>query len=274
MQEREANAKESTAYAAARLARTLRTYVELERAFGADVCPRRRPTSREAKAEALARLQAELLANGGCRRCLLHQGRRHIVFGEGNPDAELMFVGEAPGQDEDIQGRPFVGRAGQLLTRIIEAMGFKREDVYIGNIIKCRPPNNRTPTLEEIASCGPYILKQIAIIKPKIVVALGAVAARALLNTDHSVTNLRGIFLDFEGGKLLATYHPAYLLRNPAAKREVWEDMKKVRDALLKDDLPRAFSGRTGGAGQVKKETVRPARQLSVFPTESAPQEQ
>lgn len=170
---------------------------------------------------------------GDCTRCKLHaQGRSQIVFGVGNPNADLMFVGEAPGADEDAQGVPFVGRAGQLLTKIIEAMGLTRDDVYIANIIKCRPPGNRNPEPDEIAECEPFLLRQIASIQPKVIVALGTFAAQALLKTDLPISRLRGTFHDYHGARLLPTFHPAYLLRSPDKKRDVWDDMKKVRAVL------------------------------------------
>ena len=175
---------------------------------------------------------------GDCTRCVLHTlGRKQVVFGVGSPDAALMFVGEAPGADEDIQGEPFVGRAGQLLTKIIEAIGLSRSDVYIANVIKCRPPGNRNPEPAEIATCQPFLFRQIDIIKPKIVVALGTFAAHALLNTDAPISRLRGRVHDFRGGsKLIPTFHPAFLLRSPDRKRDVWEDMKKVRALLAEPD--------------------------------------
>jgi len=170
---------------------------------------------------------------GDCTRCKLHaQGRKQIVFGVGNPNADLMFVGEAPGADEDIQGIPFVGRAGQLLTKIIEAIELKREDVYIANVIKCRPPGNRNPEQDEVETCEPFLFRQIDIIKPKVIVALGTFAARALLRTLDPISRLRGRVFDYRGAKLIPTFHPAYLLRNPASKREVWEDMKLVKKLL------------------------------------------
>jgi uracil-DNA glycosylase family 4 len=174
---------------------------------------------------------------GDCTRCKLHGlGRRQIVFGVGNPDADLMFVGEAPGQDEDIQGFPFVGRAGQLLTKIIEAIDLKREDVYIANVLKCRPPNNRNPEPDEVVSCQPFLRRQIEAVNPKVIVALGSFAARTLLQTEEAISRLRGRVYQHGGAKLVATYHPAYLLRSPDKKRETWEDMKKVRD-LLKGNI-------------------------------------
>jgi uracil-DNA glycosylase len=164
----------------------------------------------------------------GCTRCKLHRRRTNIVFGVGNPHADLVFVGEGPGHDEDVQGIPFVGRAGQLLTQMINAMGLSREDVYIANVVKCRPPENRTPEKDEIATCLPFLLRQLTSINPKVIVCLGSVAAQALLNTNKSISHFRGQWLDFRGAHLMATYHPAYLLRNPHAKPEVWADLKKV----------------------------------------------
>jgi DNA polymerase len=170
---------------------------------------------------------------GACERCKLFTlGRKQIVFGTGNPNAELMFVGEAPGADEDDQGVPFIGRAGQLLTKIIESIGLSRDDVYIANVIKCRPPGNRNPEPDEIAECEPFLLRQIHSVRPKVIVALGTFAAHALLRTDAPISRLRGTFHDYQGAKLLPTFHPAYLLRSPERKRDVWEDMKKVRAAL------------------------------------------
>jgi len=157
------------------------------------------------------------------------------VFGVGNPDADLMFVGEAPGADEDVQGIPFVGRAGQLLTKIIEAIGLTRDDVYIANIIKCRPPQNRNPEPDEVATCEPFLFRQVDIIKPKIIVALGKYAAQTLLRTETPISRLRGRQFDYRGAKLIPTFHPAYLLRNPSSKREVWEDMKLVKKLLTQN---------------------------------------
>jgi DNA polymerase len=182
------------------------------------------------QAEALAAVRADI---GDCTRCKLHTlGRRQIVFGVGNPNADLMFVGEAPGGDEDIQGIPFVGRAGQLLTKIIEAIDLKRDDVYIANVIKCRPPQNRNPEQDEVETCEPFLFRQIDIIKPKVIVALGTFAARALLRTLDPISRLRGRVYEYRGAKLIPTFHPAYLLRNPSSKRDVWEDMKVVRGLL------------------------------------------
>ena len=180
--------------------------------------------------DALAEVRADI---GDCTRCKLHTlGRSQIVFGVGNPQADLMFVGEAPGADEDIQGVPFVGRAGQLLTKIIEAIGLKREDVYIANVIKCRPPQNRNPEPDEVEKCEPFLFRQIDVIKPKVIVALGKFGAQTLLRTLDPISRLRGRVFEYRGAKLIPTFHPAYLLRNPSSKREVWEDMKLVRKLL------------------------------------------
>ena len=187
--------------------------------------------SAKSSAEALLAIKSDI--GPDCSRCKLHAlGRRQVVFGVGNPDAELMFVGEAPGADEDIQGVPFVGRAGQLLTKIIEAIGLQREDVYIANVIKCRPPQNRNPEQDEVDTCEPFLFQQIDVIKPTVIVALGTFAARALLRTLDPISRLRGRVFGYRGAKLIPTFHPAYLLRNPSSKREVWEDMKLVRSLL------------------------------------------
>jgi uracil-DNA glycosylase family 4 len=168
-----------------------------------------------------------------CTRCkLCTLGRSQVVFGVGNPRARLMFVGEAPGEDEDKKGEPFVGRAGQLLTKIIEAIGMTRDQVYIANVIKCRPPGNRNPEPDEVAACEPFLFRQIDAIQPKVIVPLGKFAAQCLLKTMDPITRLRGRQFDYRGAVLIPTFHPAYLLRNPSAKREVWEDMKKVRAIL------------------------------------------
>jgi DNA polymerase len=170
---------------------------------------------------------------GDCTRCVLHkQGRKQIVFGVGNPEADLMFIGEAPGADEDEQGEPFVGRAGQLLNNMITAMGIKREDVYIANIIKCRPPGNRTPERDECETCSPFLFRQIEIVKPKIIVALGAIAAKTLLGVNDAMMNLRGRIYDYRNTKLAVTYHPAYLLRDPRQKKETWKDLQMVMKYL------------------------------------------
>jgi len=170
---------------------------------------------------------------GDCTRCRLHkQGRKQIVFGFGNPNAELMFIGEAPGADEDEQGEPFVGRAGQLLNNMIKAMGLAREDVYIANIIKCRPPGNRTPERDECETCSPFLMQQIKVISPKAIVALGAVAAKTLLAVNAPMLELRGHWYDFRGTKLAVTYHPAFLLRDPRQKKETWKDLQMVMKEL------------------------------------------
>ncbi|MGB7219633.1 MAG: uracil-DNA glycosylase [Vicinamibacterales bacterium] len=199
---------------------------------------RRRSDEGEAPAPGVARSPVEGLAAvraeiGDCTRCKLHGlGRTQIVFGVGSPTAELMFVGEAPGHDEDVQGIPFIGRAGQLLTKIIEAIGLKRDDVYIANVIKCRPPENRNPEPDEIETCEPFLFQQIDIIKPKVIVALGKFGAQTLLKTLEPISKLRGRVFEYRGSKLVPTFHPAYLLRNPSSKREVWEDMKLVKRLL------------------------------------------
>jgi uracil-DNA glycosylase family 4 len=179
--------------------------------------------------DSLPKIQTDL---GDCTRCKLHKGRNKIVFGDGNPKAELVFVGEGPGADEDAQGLPFVGRAGKLLTQMIEAMGLQRKDVYICNVVKCRPPENRAPEKDEVGTCSPFLLRQIDAIAPKVIVCLGSVAVQTLLETNRGISQFRGQWLEFRGRKLLATYHPAYLLRNPSAKGEVWKDLQKVMSAL------------------------------------------
>jgi DNA polymerase len=183
--------------------------------------------------ESLEGIRADL---GDCTRCKLHAaGRRHIVFGVGNPHAELMFIGEAPGADEDAQGIPFVGRAGQLLTRIIESIKLTRDQVYIANIIKCRPPGNRNPEPDEVATCEPFLARQIESIRPKVIVALGALAAHSLLGIQTPISHLRGRIYTYGTARVVPTFHPAFLLRSPDRKRDVWEDMKKVRAMLAGD---------------------------------------
>jgi DNA polymerase len=169
---------------------------------------------------------------GDCTRCKLHRGRNKLVFGDGNPNAQLVFVGEGPGRDEDAQGLPFVGRAGKLLNQMIEAMGLQRTDVYICNVVKCRPPDNRAPEKDEVEICSPFLLRQLDAIAPKVIVCLGSVAAQTLLETNRGISHFRGQWLEFRGRKLMATYHPAYLLRNPSAKGEVWKDLQKVMAVL------------------------------------------
>jgi uracil-DNA glycosylase family 4 len=169
---------------------------------------------------------------GNCTRCPLFERRTNIVHTDGNRDARLMFVGEAPGADEDAQARPFVGRAGQLLTKIIEAIGFKREEVLIGNVNRCRPPGNRPPTPEEVSMCKPFLLREIASVQPEVIVVLGNTAMRNLLGIKEGITRVRGHFQDYHGVKVMPTFHPAYLLRDPSKKKETWEDLKKVRAYL------------------------------------------
>jgi len=186
-----------------------------------------------ARSGGLAAVREEL---GDCIRCKLHKGRKNIVFGEGNPDAELVFVGEGPGQEEDLQGRPFVGAAGQLLTDIIvKGMQLKREDVYICNIVKCRPPGNRNPEPDEVEACEPFLIKQLQTINPKIIIGLGNVAVKTLLKTKEGITSLRGNWKTYQGIRLMPTFHPAYLLRTPSDKKLVWEDIKKVIAEIEKD---------------------------------------
>jgi uracil-DNA glycosylase family 4 len=195
------------------------------------------PATEPSLFEAIERIAGDTLPRirediGDCTRCKLHKGRTKIVFGTGNPNADLMFVGEGPGRDEDLSGEPFVGRAGKLLTDMIKAMGLQREDVYIANVVKCRPPENRLPERDEIATCSPYLMRQIDTIKPKVICTLGSCSAQTLLQTAQGISKLRGEWFDFRGTKLMPTYHPAYLLRNPAAKPEVWKDLQKVMAVL------------------------------------------
>ena len=190
--------------------------------------------------DSLARIREDI---GDCKRCRLCEGRNKIVFGDGSPAAQLVFVGEGPGHDEDLQGLPFVGRAGKLLTQMIEAMGLQRQDVYICNIVKCRPPQNRQPEKDEVATCSPFLDRQLAVLAPKVIVCLGNVAAQTLLGTNKSISSFRGQWFDFRGSKLIATYHPAFLLRTPSAKSEVWTDLKKVMAELgLKPPKPKPRS--------------------------------
>jgi len=185
------------------------------------------------KVETLEQIREDL---GECTRCKLNEGRNNIVFGEGNPDARIVFVGEGPGRDEDMQGRPFVGRAGKLLTKIINAMGLKRSDVYICNVVKCRPPKNRNPEADEVAACEPFLLRQIRSIQPEVIICLGSVATGLLLKMKNiRMSDLRGQFHQYGNSKLMITYHPAALLRNPNFKKPVWEDMKMVMKEL---DMP------------------------------------
>ena len=191
------------------------------------------PASREQKAAQQAELDAKQVSV--CTKCPLHQSRTNTVFGVGNPDSDVVFVGEAPGRDEDLKGEPFVGRAGQLLNKILEAIGFQREDIYIANILKCRPPENRDPASDEVLHCEPYLVKQLEIIQPKVICALGRIAAVTLLKSNMSLTKMRTEVHDYHGIPLIPTYHPAALLRNPNWKRPAWEDVQKLR--ALYDEL-------------------------------------
>jgi uracil-DNA glycosylase len=195
--------------------------------------PHENTSARQSAGDPFAALRHIREDIGDCTRCRLHkQGRKQIVFGVGNPRADLMFIGEAPGADEDEQGEPFVGRAGQLLNNMIKAMGLRREDVYIANIIKCRPPGNRTPERDECETCSPFLMRQIEVIGPKAIVALGAVAAKTLLAINAPMSELRGRWYDFRGTKLAVTYHPAFLLRDPRQKKETWKDLQMVMKEL------------------------------------------
>ncbi|MBI3405877.1 MAG: uracil-DNA glycosylase [Acidobacteria bacterium] len=187
-------------------------------------------SSDRVEGDTLEKIRADIGAD--CRRCKLCERRTHIVFADGNPNAELVFVGEGPGHDEDVQGIPFVGRAGQLLTQMIEAMGLKRQQVYICNVVKCRPPENRQPEPEEIATCSPFLFRQLEVIKPKVIVGLGAVAVKNLLAANVAITKIRGQWHEFRGMPLMPTYHPAYLLRNPPAKPDAWKDLQLVMKRL------------------------------------------
>jgi uracil-DNA glycosylase family 4 len=195
------------------------------------------PPSKTALFDATEKISGDSLLKirddiGDCTRCKLHKGRNKIVFADGNPKAKLVFVGEGPGRDEDMQGLPFVGRAGKLLTSMIEAMGLQRQDVYICNVVKCRPPENRLPEPDEIKTCSPFLLRQLDVVDPKVIVALGACAAQTLLQTTRGISHFRGQWQEFGGRKLMATYHPAYLLRNPPAKADVWTDLQMVMAEL------------------------------------------
>ncbi len=194
------------------------------------------PALSPATPDSLADIAARVAA---CTKCPLCETRTKTVPGQGSTTPEIMFVGEGPGADEDRQGLAFVGRAGQLLTKIIEAMGYRREDVWIGNIVKCRPPGNRTPFPDEMNACLPYLREQIALLKPKIIVCLGATAVKGLFDTQTGITKLRGTWMSFEGIDTMPTYHPAYLLRNPAGKKDVWEDMKAVLEKLGREIPPK-----------------------------------
>jgi len=202
----------------------LKSYLEYLQGMGIEGLPLSLPSE-----PGLKEVREEL---GDCKRCKLHRTRKTLVFGEGNEKAILLLVGEGPGYEEDIQGRPFVGKAGQLLTKILQSIQLEREEVYIANIVKCRPPQNRNPEPEEVQACRPFLLKQIQVLQPKIICALGSVAAQSLLQTGEKITALRGRSFDFDGIRVVPTYHPAYLLRNPERKREVWEDMKRIAEWL------------------------------------------
>lgn len=220
-----------------RLTRSLRGILEFERSFGTETVERKKRGA--AKREVLERRDRSELESlrqvvSGCVKCPLHRGRTQTVFGEGSPTAKLLFVGEAPGMEEDRQGRPFVGQAGKLLTKIIEAIGLTREEVYIANVLKCRPPGNRAPLPEEVHLCSPYLAKQIELIRPRVICTLGKYATYVLVRKEEPISTLRGHFYDYQGIPIMPTFHPAYLLRNPSAKRIVWEDMKKIKTVLEK----------------------------------------
>jgi uracil-DNA glycosylase len=227
---------------AAEFVKQTRQFLEAQQQLGLDFVPgdpevskRERPqTERELLLSGTLTLDAIRQVLGECTRCKLHPHRTQIVFGVGDPRADLVFVGEAPGADEDAQGEPFVGRAGQLLTRMIEAIGLKRDEVYICNVLKCRPPNNRTPEADEIASCEPFLIAQLKAIKPKLICALGGVAVSSLLKTKTPLSKLRGAFHDYQGIPLLVTYHPAYLLRNPNEKKSAWQDLQTLQKEYVR----------------------------------------
>jgi DNA polymerase len=210
----------------------LKSYLEYLKGMGIHSLPASEIKLDEPSPSRLVTLEEVRKELGDCKRCKLHRTRRTIVFGEGDEKATLMFIGEGPGYDEDVQGRPFVGKAGQLLTKIIESINLSREEVYIANIVKCRPPQNRNPEPDEIQSCNPFLMSQIRVIQPRIICALGTFAAQTLLKTDTKISALRGKLFDLEGSKVIPTYHPAFLLRNPERKREVWEDMKKIAELI------------------------------------------
>jgi uracil-DNA glycosylase family 4 len=220
--------KEDTHRAMGQIVAQLKAHLRYQKGLGINTLLSQRKTSAPLTLEAI---RSEL---GDCTRCRLHEGRQSVVFGEGNPHAVLVFVGEAPGREEDLQGRPFVGQAGELLTRIIEAIDLTREEAYITNILKCRPPNNRNPQPDEIRTCLPFLRQQLEAIRPKIICALGTFAAQTLLETEERISLLRGQFYAYQGARLMPTYHPAFLLRNPQFKRDVWEDMKAIREEYKK----------------------------------------
>ena len=210
----------------------LKSYLEYLKGMGIVSIPASKSNPEKTPRSEIQTLEEVRKELGDCKRCKLHRTRRTIVFGEGNEKATLMLIGEGPGYDEDVQGRPFVGKAGQLLTKILQSINLPREEVYIANIIKCRPPQNRNPEPDEIESCHPFLMKQINVIQPKIICALGTFSAQTLLKTDVKISALRGKFYDLGGIKVIPTYHPAFLLRNPERKREVWEDMKKIVELM------------------------------------------
>jgi len=221
----------------------LRSYVEEQQRRGIKIVPAFTPPADSIgaprlipphlKKEELQKVREEI---GDCTRCRLHAGRKNIVFGIGNPDARLVFVGEGPGADEDLQGEPFVGAAGQLLTRMIQAIQLDRSDVYIANVVKCRPPDNRDPQEDEIETCLPFLKKQLAVIRPRIICTLGRFATQALLGTKEGITKLRGRFHALEdGSRVMPTYHPSFLLRSPEKKREAWEDLQKVQKEYMEE---------------------------------------
>ena len=212
--------------------KSLKLYIEIEKESGFDGRFKMAIKPKEDSVMKTGSLESLKSDVSSCRDCDLSKTRRKVVFGSGSPKASLMFIGEAPGEEEDIQGMPFVGRAGQLLTKIIEAMGFKREDVYIANILKCRPPNNRAPLPTEILACEGNLKKQIAMIKPEVICTLGKFASQTLLRTQTPISTLRGKLQEYGGIKVMPTFHPAYLLRNPQDKKLVWEDMKAVMRQL------------------------------------------
>ena len=222
------------------IAKKIKKYLEYQGAMGLKDFPmskeKMKPKSKKSKKESICNSNISLedvsKEIGNCTRCPLSKDRNNIVFGVGSSVADIMFVGEGPGAEEDKQGLPFVGRAGQLLTKIIEAMGQKRDDVYIANIVKCRPPGNRNPLPNEVSTCVPFLRKQIESIKPKVIICLGSVAIQNLLQTDRKISEMRGNFEEYMGVKVMPTFHPAYLLRNPSAKHFVWDDMKKVMAEL------------------------------------------
>lgn len=222
------------------IAASLKRHVEMQRGRDADVLMTPRVVStgeeqgrKDSSAKGACGLAELRDAIGDCQRCKLWKGRTHLVFGVGNPKARVMFVGEGPGKDEDLQGEPFVGRAGQLLTDIItKGMKLRREDVYIANVVKCRPPGNRDPEPDEVATCEPFLVQQIELIEPEVIIALGRFAVQCLLRSTMPISRLRGRWHDYHGIRLMPTFHPAYLLRNPGDKRLVWEDIKKVLQVL------------------------------------------